>query len=222
MYAVTYNTPSGRWVRDISLPTNQMDCNSCWAIATCQVMTDRLRLENKIRLSDELNYYNLYNYIHDHDPNLGSCVQGAYDNTGRIVSVEEGAPLMSKSPDHEFGVREYPGDRYLHHYKAQSWYKLHTIDEVKLDLDHYGSVTCILTLYPSWMNFMGLGPYIPGLYEEPTGELHMASMVGYDDRDRTFIVRNSYGSDWGSQGFVKIKQTDQKLHVLDSIYAPIV
>lgn len=222
MYAVTNNTRSGRWVRDVCGPADQKDCNACWAIATCQVMSDRLRLQGRIGMNDQLNYYNLYNYIHDHDPDLGSCIQGAYDNTGRVVSVDEGAPLMSVAPDNEFGVPEYPGDDDLYHYKARGWYKLNTPDQVKSDLDHYGSVTAIITLYPSWMNFMGMGPYIPGPREQPTGELHMISIVGYDDRDRTFIVRNSYGREWGSRGFVKIKQTDQKLHVLDTIYAPIV
>lgn len=221
MTSVTYSTASGRWVRDISPVVDQKDCNSCWAIATCQVMSDRLRLLGEIGMNDQLNYYAFYDYMHDRDPSLGSCEQGAYDDTGRVESVNVGAPLMSQAPDRQFGVPEYRGDQYLYHYKARSWYQLHTPQQVKMDVDHYGPVTCILTLYPSWNDHMGLGPYTPNVGEQPTGGLHMTSIVGYDDRDNTFIIRNSYGQDWGEMGFVKVKQTDQKLNVLSSIYAPI-
>lgn len=222
MHAATYNTSTGRWVKDICLPANQRDCNSCWAIATCQCMSDRLRLQRKIGMSDQLNYYAFFDYMYDHDPSVGSCNQGAYDNTGRIESVDVGAPLFSVAPDSHFGVPEYRGDRLLYHYKARSWYKLDTPEAIKSDLDHNGSVTCIIALYNSWMNHMGLGIYTPRPNEQPNGELHMISIVGYDNNDGSWIVRNSYGSNWGSQGFTKIKQTDQKLNVLNSVYAPVV
>lgn len=184
-------------------------------------MSDRLRLSRKIGLSDQLNYYSLYDYMHDHDPDVGSCVQGAYQDTGRLVSVSVGAPLMSESPDDMFGVQEYAGDESLYHYRAQDWYQLHTPTEIKSELDHRGSVSCIISLYDSWNNVYGMGPYSPNVGEQPNGELHMLAIVGYDDRDGTWILRNSYGSDWGSQGFVKIKQTDPLLHVLDNVYAPV-
>jgi C1A family cysteine protease len=184
-------------------------------------MTDRLRLSGKIRPSDELNYYNLYNYMHDHNPDLGSCVQGAYEDTGRLVSVEEGAPLMSVSPDNQFGVAEYAGDDQLYHYRAQGWYQLTTPEQIRSEIDHRGSVTAIIKLFDSWNDFYGMGPYIPSPREQSNGEYHMVSLVGYDNTDRTWIVRNSYGTNWGSRGFVKVKQTDQKLDVLGSVFAPI-
>lgn len=219
--SATYMSPSGRWVRDITLPADQKKCNSCWAIATCQVMSDRLRLQLKIRGSDELNYYAFYNYMHDTNPSLGSCKQGAYDDTGRKESMNVGAPLMSVAHDSRFGVHEIPSDRYLYHYKAKGWKKLNTPTQIKEELDYRGPVTTIINLYDSWYNFMGMGPYIPDPREQTSGEQHMVSIVGYDDRDGTFILRNSYGQNWGSNGFVKIKQTDRKLDVLSNTYAPI-
>lgn len=204
------------------MPINQEACNSCWAIATCQVMSDRLRLQRKIGLSDQLNFFNFYNYLHYRSPGLARCVQGAYEDTGRMVSIKEGAPLMSESPyDVEFGVPEAEDDDLLPHYKAKSWYQLTTPTDIKAELDHRGSVTAIITLYDSWNNVVGMGPYTPGPRERPNGELHMLSIVGYDDRDETWILRNSYGNEWGSGGFVKIKQRDPKLRVLDYVFAPV-
>jgi hypothetical protein len=220
--SVTQLTPSGRWVRDITMPANQGHCNSCWAIATCQAMSDRMRLKGIIPLNDELNYYTFFDYMHQTDPSLGSCSEGAYDDTGRLESMNVGAPLMSVAPDSMFGVDEAYGDEYLPHYKALGWTHLYTTSDIRNQLDYNGSVTVIINLYDSWYNHMGIGPYIPGPNEKPCGELHMVSLVGYDDRDNTFIVRNSYGRNWGWQGFVKIKQNDQKLNVLYSAYAPIV
>jgi len=185
-------------------------------------MSDRMRLKGLIPVTDQLNYYAFYDYMHQTDPSLGSCAEGAYDDTGRVESMSVGAPLMSLAHDRMFGVDEMPDDEYLPHYKALGWSRLNTISDIRNQLEHNGSVTAIINLYDSWYNFMGLGPYIPGPNEQPSGELHMVSLVGYDDRDGTFIVRNSYGRNWGWQGFVKIKQNDQKLNVLYSAYAPIV
>jgi C1A family cysteine protease len=30
---------------------------------------------------------------------------------------------------------------------------------------------------------------------------HSMALVGYDDQHRVFIVRNSFGTDWGDQGY---------------------
>ncbi len=41
---------------------------------------------------------------------------------------------------------------------------------------------------------------IPGLNEKPVGG-HAVMAVGYDDEDRLFICRNSWGEDWGDVGY---------------------
>lgn len=36
---------------------------------------------------------------------------------------------------------------------------------------------------------------------------HAVTVVGYDDKDQSFTLMNSYGKDWGQRGFIKISYT---------------
>ena len=49
--------------------------------------------------------------------------------------------------------------------------------------------------------------YRGGVYEHrwgPRAGGHVMALVGYDDEDRCWIVKNSWGSDWGENGWVRI------------------
>ena len=53
--------------------------------------------------------------------------------------------------------------------------------------------------------------YRSGVYKHTTGKLeggHAVSIVGYSDPDQAWIVRNSWGPDWGDKGFVKVAWSD--------------
>lgn len=55
--------------------------------------------------------------------------------------------------------------------------------------------------------------YDGGIYnysggEIPEGSGHFVLVVGYDDADQCFKVKNSWGSDWGSQGYLYIAYDD--------------
>jgi C1A family cysteine protease len=44
---------------------------------------------------------------------------------------------------------------------------------------------------------------MPGSKEKTVGG-HAVMAVGYDDATREFLVRNSWGTDWGLEGYFKI------------------
>ena len=53
--------------------------------------------------------------------------------------------------------------------------------------------------------------YSSGIYKHVTGKSlggHAVSIVGFDDATRSFVVRNSWGEDWGEKGFVRISYDD--------------
>jgi C1A family cysteine protease len=87
--------------------------------------------------------------------------------------------------------------------KISSYYSLQTMDE----MNH-----CIANGYPFVFGFdvfesfespevahTGIVP-IPGLEERMLGG-HAVCAVGYDQDKKWFIVRNSWGTDWGDQGY---------------------
>ena len=53
--------------------------------------------------------------------------------------------------------------------------------------------------------------YSSGIYKHVTGKFlggHAISIVGYDDSERAFIVRNSWGEDWGEKGYFRVSYDD--------------
>ncbi|MES2964257.1 MAG: C1 family peptidase [Bdellovibrionota bacterium] len=59
--------------------------------------------------------------------------------------------------------------------------------------------------------FEDFAAYGGGVYRHRKGGLvsaHAVSVVGYDDAERAFIVRNSWGDKWGENGFFRIAYDD--------------
>ena len=56
--------------------------------------------------------------------------------------------------------------------------------------------------------------YKSGVYRHVTGGLvglHAVCVVGYEDDDQCWIVKNSWGADWGEEGFFRIQYGDSGL-----------
>ncbi len=63
--------------------------------------------------------------------------------------------------------------------------------------------------------------YSSGIYKSVSNERvggHAVSLVGFNDQGRYWIVRNSWGSDWGENGFVRVSY-DDKSGIGDSTWA---
>lgn len=216
------DTQFGRVVKNMSLPADQFHCNSCWAISTCQAVSDRLRLNGEISNDDELNYYEFHDHIVEITPELDGCDYGAYIKTGMDMMDKIGAPLMSQTIDRNFNDTAIPSDTKVPTFKTIEWKKI-PASEIKNELETNGTVVAIINLYDSFYNFVGTGAYRPRAGEQSDPDMvHMISIVGYDDRDNTWIIRNSYGSTSGFKGFVKIPMGDEKLGTELDVFAPII
>lgn len=79
----------------------------------------------------------------------------------------------------------------------------HTIYEVKHCLSEGYPVVFGFTIYESMMTDdvarTGIVP-IPNSLEQPIGG-HAVMAVGYDETQKMFIVRNSWGKEWGDKGY---------------------
>lgn len=77
-------------------------------------------------------------------------------------------------------------------------------DAVKLALTR-GPLMTTLSVYEDFVT------YTSGVYRHVTGEMiggHAVSLVGYNDQGRYWIVRNSWGPDWGEHGFIRVSYDD--------------
>lgn len=215
-------TPYGIIVRNSTKPTQQGNCNSCWAIATAQVMSDRLRNDGKITLNDELNYYMFHDFVVGKSNGDQGCEQGAYLEEGMNKSMEYGIPLMSMTRDRSFNEKTINTDLVVPRYKAKTWKKV-SPSQIKQELLNGTTIVTIINLYPSFDSFRGSIPYKAGALEKADDSMyHMVSIVGFDDRDNTWILRNSYGTSWGNQGYFKVYRNDPQIIAEHYAYAPII
>lgn len=68
-----------------------------------------------------------------------------------------------------------------------------------------GPLVTTLTVYEDFMY------YTSGVYKHVTGDVaggHAVSIVGYNDTDQAWIVRNSWGTGWGMNGFIEVAYSD--------------
>lgn len=223
--SVMVGSSYGDRVRNYVGSTNQFSCNSCWAIATSQAVSDRLHLKGLIPLNDQLNYYAYHDMIVNRTPDEDGCVLGAYLETGMNSFNIFGAPLMSQTSDRQFDDKPVQSDLSVKRYTTNGWKNLSgsSIDTIKKEIDTNGTVVATMNIYDSFDNFNGDGIYTPLPGESADQSmLHMISIIGYDNTDQTWIIRNSYGSNWGHNGLVKIRWNDPKMNIEDYVYAPIV
>lgn len=68
-----------------------------------------------------------------------------------------------------------------------------------------GPLLAVMRVYEDFLFYTG------GVYKHVTGAMaggHAVSIVGWDDTDKAWIVRNSWGEDWGEKGYFRIAWDD--------------
>lgn len=79
-----------------------------------------------------------------------------------------------------------------------------------------GPLITTLTVYEDFYYYQS------GVYKHTTGDFaggHAVSIIGWNDDEKAWIVRNSWGPDWGSEGFFHIAWDDQDSGLGDSTWA---
>ncbi len=76
-----------------------------------------------------------------------------------------------------------------------------TVDAIKAALYTYGPLASTMSVYEDFYSYRG------GVYQHVSGSLvggHEISIIGYDDVNKCFIAKNSWGTGWGEAGFFRI------------------
>jgi C1A family cysteine protease len=166
---------------------DQSACNSCAAFAVCSAMEARLLLHETSQL--DLSEADLF-----------------FCGGGRC---EDGMPLdaaLSRAHNNGIGVETDPVAAGCIVIKpvvraAGFHYVLNDKDR-RLSISEDGPVVAIMRVFTDFL------AYDTGVYEHMSGAdegLHAVVVVGYDDRERFWIVRNSWGPDVGENGYFRIR-----------------
>ena len=82
-------------------------------------------------------------------------------------------------------------------------------DAIKSALIKYGPLVICFPVYEDFMN------YKRGVYQHRWGDRiggHLVALVGYDDSKQCWIVKNSWGDQWGDHGWFKMRY-DPKMFI---------
>lgn len=85
--------------------------------------------------------------------------------------------------------------------KITGWHYLNTAADMKAWLSTRGPLVTGFTVYDDFMHYTG-GVYSPTSTTSLGG--HCVCAVGYDDTNRCWICKNSWGPGWGESGFFRI------------------
>lgn len=204
---------------------NQGSCGSCWAFGTVGIMESAIAKAGGplTDLSER--------YLVDCNKEGWDCWGGLtahayhYDTLGKNQS-QIGAVLESEKPYNTNITLSCPS-AYNHPYKLDGWqfitgdeWTVATVDQIKTAIYNYGPVTAAVCAGPKFDAYDANYLSYPG-YVLPQGDNPATVCNGYTNHqiiligwgvDATaggyWILRNSWGSDWGMDGYMRIKWND--------------
>lgn len=198
-------------------------CNTCWAFSTIDAMEISRRIDAHRagrKTPDEIGE------MESGVPRLVSCMsrmkrpdQGVYCGLnwhGEAFSymVDRGLPLGTGSDYSEYGWEGWKCDKQAA-VKALTWdfvsatpHKIPKTDELKRDIVTYGPVVATVNVDSCLILYGG------GVFNEEIstdGPYHLVLIIGWDDEKKAWLVKNSFGEEWGEKGFGWIKYNSNNI-----------
>jgi C1A family cysteine protease len=179
---------------------NQAPAPTCEAYALVAALETKMQYKLGKIYNPDLSEAHLFFYP-------GGSIKAGYVNIIDAANylIEYGVPDEGCFPDphrpYDFPFESLPGweNRTV---KITEWgWVEHTPEAMKKALIEHGPL--IVCMY-FWRDFYY---YRGGIYRHKWGRLaggHVMAIVGYDDEQRCWIIKNSWGTGWGEDGWLRI------------------
>lgn len=174
----------------------QGKCGSCWAFAmTACVET---AYGGSVDLSEQQLVSCCTSCMGCEGGYIAPTGQWIRDNGG--LAEEYKYPYQSGTSGQNGTCNKPSGTKYaISSVKEMGWWD--PTGDVKKALDNGCAVDTGMYVYQDFMN------YKSGIYKHVTGDMlggHAVSIIGYDDAQGCWIIKNSWGTGWGENGFFRI------------------
>lgn len=197
------------WVTPIR---EQGGCGSCVAFGTVATIECQARIQHKKPSWDmDLSEADLFFCGAGRN-----CQKGWWPTYALDYAKNKGIPDEKCFPYQDHDMNCTPcSDREDRLIKIGKWQELINIDQRKERLDKNGPMIACMAVY---RDFFG---YKDGVYRHVTGDLagyHAISCIGYSEEEKCWICKNSWGTDWGNQGFFKIAYGEADIDTRFAMY----
>jgi len=186
---------------------DQGDCGSCTAFGTIGAWEALIRIQAKDTTLD----------VDLSESDLFSCSGGKCDEGNTVENVLNralyGVCLESCLPyrpvDRPCGEGRC-GEWWKSGKKLKQWLPIDAPEVMKSLLDGRGPLAGTMAVHQSFFN------YVEGVYHslgvmDPIVGYHMIAIVGYDDSIGAWLIRNSWGTEWGMDGYCWVRYGDSRI-----------
>ncbi len=186
---------------------DQGDCGSCWAFATTAALeSQELKSTNGVGWSD----LDLSEQVLVSCGGAGNCNGGYIDRASNFIE-STGLPTETCFPytatnNNCSNARCTSWQSVTSEITGWQWVATTspTVDGLKSALVTYGPLVTTMAVYNDFFSYrQGVYSYVGGNGDTYQGG-HAIEIIGYDDTQQAFIVKNSWGAGWGEAGFFLI------------------
>lgn len=172
---------------------NQGACGACVAFATVAAVESRLAIaQDEADPGHDLSEAALF---------FGggrTCAQGWWPETALGYARTHG---VGRESDFPYPGQDAPGQNIPPVAWVTGWESAGTSAQRRKAIAYRGPVIAVLKVFEDFLQ------YGRGIYSHAAGEyvgLHAVAVVGYDDDQGAWIIKNSWGRSWGEDGFGRI------------------
>ena len=190
---------------------DQGACGSCWAFGTVGP------LESAILLQDGVSKDLAEQYLVSCNVDGWGCSGGWWAHDYHLSLVPPGEPDAGAvyEDDFPYTASDEPcNGPYVHHEKIADWFfignesSVADTEAIKQAIVDHGPVAAAVCVNSDFQRYTG-GVFNP---QRPCNSInHAIVLVGWDDADGAWILRNSWGPDWGESGYMRIAYGGNKV-----------
>jgi len=210
-----------QWPKSIHPIRDQEQCGSCWAFSASEVLSDRFAISTDNAVDVVLSPEDMVSCDHLDMGCNGGRLTTAWmymKYTGLVkdscfpytAGAGEPAKCVSKCVDGEEFTK----------YKAKNFASLRTVADMQANIMEFGPIQAGFSVYKSFMSYKS-GVYHKGTFEFIPEGGHAIKIVGWGVEDNTpyWLVANSWNTNWGMDGYFKIRRGNNECGIEDQVVA---